>query len=104
LVEIFPELGNVGGISPAASGGGDSASGVGERAGVTIVKQVVLLVNGSSIFCSSSLLGSGGPRLVEIECQIAIIMVMVQITPTIARTISAAVGIILFLENNENIG
>lgn len=102
FVEKFIGLGNTGAISSAPSGGGDSASGVVGRTGATMVKAAVLSVDGSSTFSCSSSIGSGAFSLVEIECQIAISIVMVQITTTIIRTIRAVVGIMPSQRNNEN--
>ena len=57
--------------------------------------------DGSSTFSCSSSIGSGAFSLVEIECQIAISIVMVQIMTTIIRTIRAVVGIMPSQRNNR---
>lgn len=96
---IFEESYGLWKLEPTApsigSGGGDSASGMGDRAGGTIVNGGLPSVDGISILSSSCLIGSGGVRLVEIECQIAISNVMVHTATTVMRIIRAVVGIMV---------
>lgn len=92
--EMFGGFGNLSAMSlPAESGGGDSAPGVGERVGGTMVRGALLSVDGISILSSSCGVGSGGFRLVEIVCQIATSSVKVHTVATMLRTIKAVVGI-----------
>lgn len=77
------------------SGGGDSAPGVGDLAGGTIVNEGLLSVGGISILSSSCLIASGGARRVEIERQIAISSVMVHTATTAMRIMRAVVGIMV---------
>lgn len=98
LTRLFDKAASWGSRLPTcsfASGGGDSASGVGVRAAVTIKRgMVVFPVEGrfSLIWLSST--ASGALRRVEIVCQIATRMVKLHMITTIMRITSAEVGII----------